>query len=590
MTLAQPRTIRWRSCHWAQWSRWPCRAKATSSPSRRACWLRSTSASGQKLLPANPADVLEGGGADRGGYVDLDGDANWWIPSGRMFYSPGSRRHRRAGTGPRPPALLPAAPLPRSLPHGSASTPRRSSPTTTTTCSWLETLRRARQHGRTPQNDYRVLQPRLMTDPNGNRSEVAFDALGMVVATAVMGKPGENLGDLLEDFDRRPAARRRCKPSSPIRTARRRRSAGQRDDPHRLRPRPLPAQPASRRFAATLARETHVADPGRRADRKSRSASPTPTASAARSRRRSRPSAATPAARPDVTLPSGDDHRRALMASREMTPCNRCQPALGRQRLDGVQQQGQAGPPVRAVLHRHPSLRELDVTTSASARCCSTIRSSASSPRCTPTTPGKRSSSTRGGRRPGTSTTPCWSPIPKTDADVRRLLPPPAGRRLPAHLARLRTTSACGALERSGREQAAADKARRPRGTRPPSPTLDTLGRTFLTVAHNRFEHSDAPVDRTENYRHPRRPRHRRQPARSHRRQGPRRHALRLRHARQPHPPGQHGGGRALDAERRGRQADPRLGQPRPPVPHRLRPAAPADGLLSARRRRRASC
>ena len=41
------------------------------------------------------------------------------------------------------------------------------------------------------------------------------------------------------------------------------------------------------------------------------------------------------------------------------------------------------------------------------------------------------------------------------------------------------------------------------------------------------------------------------------------RHALRLRHARQPHPPGQHGGRRALDAERRDRQAHPRLGQPR---------------------------
>ena len=31
-------------------------------------------------------------------------------------------------------------------------------------------------------NDYRVLQPRLVTDPNRNRTDVAFDALGMVVA------------------------------------------------------------------------------------------------------------------------------------------------------------------------------------------------------------------------------------------------------------------------------------------------------------------------------------------------------------------------------------------------------------------------
>src|SRR5439155_15884131 len=38
-------------------------------------------------------------------------------------------------------------------------------------------------------NDYRVLQPRLVSDPNRNQTEVAFDTLGMVVATAVMGKP-----------------------------------------------------------------------------------------------------------------------------------------------------------------------------------------------------------------------------------------------------------------------------------------------------------------------------------------------------------------------------------------------------------------
>src|SRR5262249_463982 len=53
-------------------------------------------------------------------------------------------------------------------------------------------------------NDYRVLQPRLVTDPNRNRTAAEFDALGMVVATAVMGKVGQNLGDLLEGFDADP--------------------------------------------------------------------------------------------------------------------------------------------------------------------------------------------------------------------------------------------------------------------------------------------------------------------------------------------------------------------------------------------------
>ena len=57
------------------------------------------------------------------------------------------------------------------------------------------------------ENDYRALAPRLITDPNGNRSEAAFDVLGMVVATAVKGKVSEHRGDLLEDFDADPTAR-----------------------------------------------------------------------------------------------------------------------------------------------------------------------------------------------------------------------------------------------------------------------------------------------------------------------------------------------------------------------------------------------
>src|SRR5207247_973652 len=37
-----------------------------------------------------------------------------------------------------------------------------------------------------------------------NRAAAAFDALGMVVAAAVMGKEGESLGDLIEDIDADP--------------------------------------------------------------------------------------------------------------------------------------------------------------------------------------------------------------------------------------------------------------------------------------------------------------------------------------------------------------------------------------------------
>ncbi|MCE3552395.1 sugar-binding protein [Pseudonocardia sp. RS11V-5] len=53
---------------------------------------------------------------------------------------------------------------------------------------------------RASRRDYRVLKAAQVTDPNGNRSEVAFDALGLVVATAVRGRRGEHVGDSLRDL------------------------------------------------------------------------------------------------------------------------------------------------------------------------------------------------------------------------------------------------------------------------------------------------------------------------------------------------------------------------------------------------------
>ncbi len=149
-------------------------------------------------------------------------------------------------------------------------------------------------------------------------------------------------------------------------------------------------------------------DPRRRTSRPgsgpgSSTASPTPTASAARSRRRCRPS------------------REPLVASGEPDG----QPALGRQRLDDLQQQGQAGPPVRAVLQRHARLR-VRRDASASARSCSTTRSSAWSPRCTRTTPMRRWSSTRGGKTTwdvnDTSLPTARRRDPRTDPDIQGLV------------------------------------------------------------------------------------------------------------------------------------------------------------------------
>jgi len=54
----------------------------------------------------------------------------------------------------------------------------------------------ALDHLGNPRFDYRVLAPMEMVDANGNRSEVAFDILGMVVASAVKGK-GTEADDLI---------------------------------------------------------------------------------------------------------------------------------------------------------------------------------------------------------------------------------------------------------------------------------------------------------------------------------------------------------------------------------------------------------
>ncbi len=51
----------------------------------------------------------------------------------------------------------------------------------------------------TADNNYRVLQPFLVTDPNGNRTQVDFSPLGLPLWIAVMGKEGEPVGDTPEN-------------------------------------------------------------------------------------------------------------------------------------------------------------------------------------------------------------------------------------------------------------------------------------------------------------------------------------------------------------------------------------------------------
>lgn len=144
------------------------------------------------LLP-HADTVLGGAGADSGGYMDLDGDGNWWAPSGRSYYSSDSNATAQQELSQARQHFY----QPRRFvdPFGNTATlaydPYDYLPVQ---------MNDAVGNSVAAQNDYRVLQPALLTDPNGNRTAACFDSLGMVAGTAVMGKASESLGDSFATF------------------------------------------------------------------------------------------------------------------------------------------------------------------------------------------------------------------------------------------------------------------------------------------------------------------------------------------------------------------------------------------------------
>jgi RHS repeat-associated protein len=139
-----------------------------------------------------------------GGYVHSNEDAAWWIPSGQVFYHPY-------------PAATAAEEL--AFARGHFFQPHRTRDPFHTTAISTESFVTYDPFGLLIQetrdalgnrvtvgerdvdvsqppvrlaHDYRVLQPSLVMDPNRNRAAVVFDALGLVVGTAVMGKPEES--------------------------------------------------------------------------------------------------------------------------------------------------------------------------------------------------------------------------------------------------------------------------------------------------------------------------------------------------------------------------------------------------------------
>lgn len=157
--------------------------------------------------PMRPA-ILGGQAGNQGGYLPSqmlkadgrfpasDADDNWWIPSGQSFFT----------TNPADNAATESA---QARQHFFLSRRYRNPfgqdafvDFDANDLLMVETRDALGNRATVESNDYRVLQPRLVSDPNRNQTEVAFDTLGMVVGTAVMGKPLPALaeGDSLSGF------------------------------------------------------------------------------------------------------------------------------------------------------------------------------------------------------------------------------------------------------------------------------------------------------------------------------------------------------------------------------------------------------
>jgi RHS repeat-associated protein len=237
------------------------------------------------LTPGLVAEVYGGRASeamlvDEARYIHTEGDDHWWIPSGRIFYSPDPTDT--------PPQELAFGRQHFFLPHRFRD-PFHTSVVSTESLATYDvydllvqetqdalgnrvTVGERNADQTKPvvrsQQDYRVLQPALVMDPNRNRSEVAFDALGMVVGTAVMGKPapsrveGDSLTGFRADLTQAEIDQLLANPKGTIaatllgaattRVVYDLTGYGRDPDPERKPP----------AVAATLVREAHASDPG----------------------------------------------------------------------------------------------------------------------------------------------------------------------------------------------------------------------------------------------------------------------------------------------------------------------------------------
>jgi RHS repeat-associated protein len=422
----------------------------------------------------------------QGRYVHSEGDANWWIPSGRIFFSPGS-------------ADAPAQELVHARTH--FFLPRRYRDPFHTHQLNTETVVTFDDHrllvvetldalGNTvhAQNDYRVLGPSLMTDPNGNRSEVAFDVLGMVVATAVKGKLGQNLGDLLEDVDPDPPlAALQAFIADPQGQAASLLGKATTRIVYDLDRYPRSGQPP---FAATLARETHFADPGGAQTKIQVSFSYSDGFGREIQKKIQAERGDAPQRGPNVTLPGGDMQPGALVRDANGEPVQADTPqrwvGSGRTVFNNKGKPVRQYEPFFSATHLYEEEREMTDTGVSPIlfydpveRVVATLHPNHTWEKVV--------------FDPWQQTTydvnDTVTDNPKTDDDVKGFFTRlPDAEYLPTwHEARKN-----GQL--GPHEQAAAEKA----AVHADTPTVahaDSLGRTFLTIVHNRFERNGAIVE-----------------------------------------------------------------------------------------------
>jgi hypothetical protein len=152
--------------------------------------------------PNKPADLasLNFLLAGDGGYVSSEGDGNWWVQSGQIIYSP-------VPVNPPNPFVQDATFAAANFYLPQAQRDPFGQYTRLTSDSYKVLLAQTQDAlGNTiiARNDYRVLQPAEVIDPNQNHIEAVFDVLGIAVGIAVKGKVSatgtSESGDSLTQF------------------------------------------------------------------------------------------------------------------------------------------------------------------------------------------------------------------------------------------------------------------------------------------------------------------------------------------------------------------------------------------------------